>query len=71
MYVAVVASLGGVYVFALEVFELYVAARDNEIAYDEDADGQNYGAVEVGSQHAAVADAATEDGYNLGVAGHA
>ena len=70
MEVAIVAAVVGVYVFALEVLELDIAARDDEIAYDEYSEGKNYGAMEVWSKHTPIADAAAEDGNDFGVSGH-
>ena len=67
MEVAVVASLVSVDVAALEVVESDITDRDDEVAYHEDAQGEDDGSMEIGSQETLVAYAAAEDGDDFGV----
>ena len=60
----------GLDVVLLKVDKLPVGDGDYEVAEQEDHQGHDDGAVEIGSQQAAVADAGAQDGDNLGVAGH-
>ena len=68
--VAVEAALRSVDVLVLEHLELYVAARYDEVAYEQNSYGENQRAVQIGPQHTSVADAAAQNGDNLCVAGH-
>lgn len=70
MDVVVETSLGGVDIFALKLLEVNVAFWYDEVAYEENAHGQNESSVQIRSKHASVAYTAAEDGDYFGVSGH-
>jgi hypothetical protein len=57
-------------VLAFKILEPDVALGDDEVADHEDEEGEYASTVQVGAEHALIADAAAQDGHNFGVGGH-
>ena len=68
--VAEVVLLAGVDIVVFKGSKGAVVDRDEEVAEDEDDEGYDEGAVEIGPHETTVADAAAEDGNDFGVARH-